>query len=162
MSELLPCPFCGHKKPRYVSVAIKHERDVFHRIKCDKCGAYGPHMLLKEEAPEEWNKRADGWQPIETAPKDKTEVDLWVDGARLPDCFYDDDGWRLEMNISEVLCDACANLPDGYAVILRMEKGAATVELETPDGIQNVPEREAISKWIKEAVSQAELDSQEE
>jgi len=66
------------------------------------------------------------------------------------------------MNISEALCDACANLPTGYAVILRMEKGVASVELETPDGIQNVPECEIISEWIKEAVLQAEVDDQEE
>lgn len=28
------------------------------------------------------------WQPIETAPKDGTIVDLFVGGRRYPDCFW--------------------------------------------------------------------------
>jgi hypothetical protein len=31
------------------------------------------------------------WRPIATAPKDGTLVDLWVDGARMPDCRYEAD-----------------------------------------------------------------------
>ena len=40
------------------------------------------------------------WQPIETAPKDGSEVDLWViphDGrcrGRVPNCYFSDGGWR--------------------------------------------------------------------
>jgi hypothetical protein len=39
-----------------------------------------------------------GWQPIETAPKDGTWVDLWVrdwndNGKRIPFCIWDDDKW---------------------------------------------------------------------
>lgn len=42
------------------------------------------------------------WQPIETAPKDGTHIDLWADGERLADCFWaegedyghDDCHWR--------------------------------------------------------------------
>ena len=28
------------------------------------------------------------WQPIDTAPKDGTKVDLWCDGERLTDCVW--------------------------------------------------------------------------
>lgn len=28
------------------------------------------------------------WQPMETAPKDGTLVDLWCDGERVPNCSY--------------------------------------------------------------------------
>ena len=42
------------------------------------------------------------WQPIETAPKDGTIVDLWVGGKRHANCFWacavgDNDGsWRQQ------------------------------------------------------------------
>ena len=29
-----------------------------------------------------------GWQPIETAPRDGTVIDLWADGERWPDCYW--------------------------------------------------------------------------
>lgn len=33
------------------------------------------------------------WQPIETAPKDGTLIDLWLDGERAPACrFWSYDG----------------------------------------------------------------------
>lgn len=43
----------------------------------------------------------DGWQPIETAPRDGTLIDLWCNGERRPDCFWGEEweepeerGWR--------------------------------------------------------------------
>ena len=33
------------------------------------------------------------WQPIETAPKDGTKVDLWASGERLTDFYFDGAEW---------------------------------------------------------------------
>ena len=38
------------------------------------------------------------WQPIETAPKDGSDIDLWVEykdrGARVPNCGWYEGAWR--------------------------------------------------------------------
>jgi hypothetical protein len=48
------------------------------------------------------------WKPIETAPRDGTEVDLWCpnyvsarygDGARMADCWWERDRWVRFSNI---------------------------------------------------------------
>ena len=38
-----------------------------------------------------------GWQPIETAPKDGTVVDLLIDGKRTIDCCYEHNQWYKVM-----------------------------------------------------------------
>ncbi len=64
MSKTLkPCPFCGSKQVRIVSVGIKYERDHYWRVKCDNCYAYGPYMMLsslnsREAAEAKWSARA--------------------------------------------------------------------------------------------------------
>lgn len=34
------------------------------------------------------------WQPISTAPKDGTVVDLWCEYYRMPDCLFIHGEWR--------------------------------------------------------------------
>lgn len=35
------------------------------------------------------------WQPIASAPRDGSLIDLWVDGERLPDCFWFTPEWTV-------------------------------------------------------------------
>jgi Lar family restriction alleviation protein len=55
------CPFCGSIRTRIVDTALKYERDVYWRVKCDTCGAYGPavskNMYKRDDAIILWNNR---------------------------------------------------------------------------------------------------------
>lgn len=90
-------------------------------LNCD-CAVISDRDELREvlsELPDE------AWQPIETAPKDGTVIDLWVrfpdgTGKRVPDGFWDENGYDFGPN----RCDgkpgwAAANMGydgcDGYA-----------------------------------------------
>lgn len=39
-------------------------------------------------AVEEPKPQAEPWQPIETAPKDGSSIDVWVSGCRIPEVFW--------------------------------------------------------------------------
>lgn len=108
MSDLLPCPFCGGTNLGL----LRHVRYFPHGVICRHCYASATSV-------ERWNTRAlpavqperqsnnpsiresdtapaglsagggAGWQPIETAPKDRV-VDLWSSkGFRYPDALWD-------------------------------------------------------------------------
>jgi Lar family restriction alleviation protein len=76
MGDLLPCPFCGARGILLNSLWQNGQNS----IDCMKCGAIGPATLDKVAAVISWNRRASGWQPISTAPRDGTEVLLWFSG----------------------------------------------------------------------------------
>ena len=92
--ELKPCPFCGETELYFRGRGIG-------QITCKTCGSEGPEKYSQEAAEECWNYRpieddllaeakalkaekaqaeaerdalASTWQPIETAPKDGTEI----------------------------------------------------------------------------------------
>lgn len=100
MTELRECPFCGGGETRIdenrlrptmtgqgslVSVEIHHwcpasegQPRRNHMVKVGRDRAF---------AISAWNRRADDWQPIETAPRDGTVIDLWFAGkwnCRMP------------------------------------------------------------------------------
>ncbi len=62
--KLKPCPFCGSRRVRIVSVGIKYERDHYWRVKCDSCHTYGSYEAMRnvnsrEAAEAKWNTRAE-------------------------------------------------------------------------------------------------------
>ena len=65
MTKLKNCPFCGGE-------AKLENNGIFARVICLKCRIwqddYDPERV--DEAINDWNRRADDWQPIETAPKE--------------------------------------------------------------------------------------------
>ena len=90
---LLPCPFCG-KPPALVTdgpddydPTDSDDWRVYHVFceneNCVQPGVYGDEIATT--AIVAWNTRATAWQPIETAPKDGTEVllghanSIWLD-----------------------------------------------------------------------------------
>ena len=62
------------------------------------CNACEPVGVMNEKL----RFNAEGWQPIDTAPKDGKMVDLWVTyccfgkerSQRLVDCYWYNDSWR--------------------------------------------------------------------
>jgi len=102
MTEALkPCPFCGGEAEFLIGSAMFF--DVV--ITCKQCSMSGPIFddsphkgdeaieHNRAEAITAWNTRAPVWQDIETAPRDGTEVDLWVIGSdgqayRICDCRW--------------------------------------------------------------------------
>jgi hypothetical protein len=82
--ELNPGPHCGGSE---VTLASSVEWFVYcSNPLCDSSGN------TAEEAAKAWNTRASGWLPIETAPRDGTDVDLWIKfediQMRLIDCWW--------------------------------------------------------------------------
>lgn len=78
MTELRECPWCSVSP--VVEMRDGNAYKQASRIVCMDCGAIGPNNSLS--AISAWNRRADDWQPIETAPRDGTEVLVY---ATLPD-----------------------------------------------------------------------------
>ena len=72
MSDLLPCPFCSSG-----SRVAEFPQDLGFMPHCAECGIRGHIYPTESAAIAAWNRRAGGWRPIETAPKDGTEILLY-------------------------------------------------------------------------------------
>ncbi len=71
----------------------------------------------------------DGWQPIESAPKDGTEVDLWVETPggmqfRKPDCHFHVGEWLTWGGDPEIGWLTVENNDDGTAATHWMHRPA--------------------------------------
>lgn len=94
MSDWKSCPFCNGESGK--STGSLRSGILYDYIECLECSATAPIDI--------WNTRkhppASEWQPIESAPKDGTKVDLWLefyaspasmgmsDSFRMPECYY--------------------------------------------------------------------------
>ena len=82
--KLLGCPFCGGKAEFYPDSSDNHDS---YGVSCRKCGAdMGRWMKYKSAAAKRWNKRAsvkhpNDWDPIDTAPKDGTDIVVYCPPA---------------------------------------------------------------------------------
>jgi Lar family restriction alleviation protein len=83
---LAPCPFCGSTDDDLSCDVDEYGRAY---VVCGNCGTEGPFVVSHiigsdaaiEQAATAWNQR-NTWQPIETAPRDGTEI-LVLDGKRV-------------------------------------------------------------------------------
>jgi len=75
--EMKACPWCGRapevsRSPTGIGNLIMCNA---HFDECPATPAVDEGTM--ESAARAWNTRAPQWQPIESAPKDGTEIDLW-------------------------------------------------------------------------------------
>lgn len=107
--ELKACPFCGSQAVIYFwqdEDLWSHNIVEWQKVRCTGCECEGQSSCEgfeeSETAVAVWNTRAPQWQPIETAPKDGAEVDLWhpklgrITGSN----------WDTYMERWTILCDS--------------------------------------------------------
>lgn len=83
MTELRECPWCnGTKTATHYRGEWAGQKMYTQVCMTEGCGATGPIRSPEAAAIAAWNRRADDWQPIETAPRDGTEVLVY---ATMPD-----------------------------------------------------------------------------
>lgn len=76
--EPCPCPWCH--RDTLVGKASLNRGEVFW-VACHdhRCGGRGPDLPTRKQAIAAWNRvAAQQWRPIETAPRDGQEIDVWI------------------------------------------------------------------------------------
>ena len=100
MVDLAPCPFC-----RKEWTAIMGNGSASRWRRCQSCDSSGPPMLTENEANAAWNRRPSPWLPIPpdpvpgVVPWDGGKWDLFADGRRLIDAFWEDGRWWLPCDL---------------------------------------------------------------
>jgi len=105
---LKPCPFCGEEAEivsswlygNIYSVTCRDNIDCMGYSDVDDRGYFPCYFATAQKAADAWNTRADvnGWQPIETAPKDGEVILLVEDGDVTAGmwCVYGCDGLWMD------------------------------------------------------------------
>ena len=92
--ELKKCPFCGEAMAERYSPPYRYTGFGYHYHTCPTIGCPSSRLEIISNNEDRWNKRADDWQPIKTAPTDGTVVlgydPSWYDIA-TPMLY--NDGW---------------------------------------------------------------------
>lgn len=107
----LPCPFCGSpaRKHRYHG----DQNRFYYGCSSTQCPGNLTFQLAEEsDAAAAWNTRT-YWQPIATAPKDGTLIDLWLPKSRqrTTRCYWGRPQHTCGEN--EGYCDSCPD-HDGW------------------------------------------------
>ena len=107
MTELRECPFCGCDSADYMPdrlMAPGADPPVF----CNECHASAMDVSA-------WNRRADDWQPIETAPRDGTLILAAAPNGNVHPVWWDDGCWVMSggSEISQFYFTAWRPLPKG-------------------------------------------------
>lgn len=82
MESLNLCPFCG-SKPEF------RIQDEEYLVFCNGCFTVSDTSKSEKESAKKWNRRANPWRDITSAPKDGSAVDLWINGYRVTNCQWD-------------------------------------------------------------------------
>ena len=140
--ELKPCPFCGSKRVRIVSVGIKYERDYYWRVKCDNCYAYGPYMMVsnlnsREAAEAKWNTRVELEELCAENHRLREALEVIVGKIRTEDEMIDIAETALastEAALSVCRCPECAEperhvLGVGFISSITQSVGAVNIKL---------------------------------
>ena len=69
-ADLLPCPFCQSDKAKVNHIPFCERWPDLYFVQCVVCEARIGAEVCPDDAETLWNTRAQGWMPIESAPKD--------------------------------------------------------------------------------------------
>lgn len=69
---MLPCPFCGESISEIVHQNNTLEPEYSLAVRCENCGAYGPHASYMTGAEKAWNERGKV-DPLEWSKKHGVE-----------------------------------------------------------------------------------------